>query len=466
MAKKIINPLTRVSGFLEIEVEIDRGIIVNSRSSGVLFRGFEIMLKGRSPLDAIYFTQRICGICSAAHSMAATLALEEALNVIPSPQGKALRDLVHSCEFLQNHLRHFYQYTVPDFVALSQDQCLFEVCHSDFRLPKEMNDAIAAHYMQSIDISRGAHEMLALLGGKAPHDHGIFVGGITVHPTIDKITKFSSLLQKIKNFVEDCMIPDATVIAKFYSDYFLWGKGYGNLLSYGIFDEYKDLPNLYVQPSVFINGVIDPLDKKQIVEYLDYAWYQNGGPEPPFEGETKPDVFKEGAYSWSKAPRYGNIPCEVGPLARMILSGEYRNGISMMDRTLARVLEVRKIISIMEHLLDYIQLNLAPQDIYEVPSQAQAAGLTDTTRGALGHWLRITDKVISHYQVITPTAWNASPRDNLGQRGVIEEALVGTPVKDPENPVEIGRIVRSFDPCISCATHVHLVKGKKTLRLV
>lgn len=466
MTKKIINPLTRISGFLEIEVEIAQGMVVDAKSSGVLFRGYEIMLKGRPPLDAIYFTQRICGICSTAHSMASTLALENALNVIPTPQGKKLRDLVHACEFLQNHLRHFYQFTVPDFVKLPGDQCLFFSDIRDYRLPAHLNELIAAHYFQSLELSRAAHEMLAVLAGKAPHDHGIFVGGITVGPTIDKITKFQSLLQKIKIFVEECMLSDITMIGDAYSDYFHIGKGYGNLLSYGVFDHYSDLPNLYVKPGLLINGERKVFDQNNISEILTYAWYENDTPQEPFQGTTEPNVYKETGYSWVKAPRYQAIPCEVGPLARMILSGEYANQVSVMDRTLARVLEVRKVIEVMETLLDHIEPDLAPQGIYQIPLTAQAEGLTDTTRGALGHWLKIDGQVISHYQIITPSGWNLSPRDEEGKRGVVEEALIGTPIRDPANPVEIGRVVRSFDPCISCATHVHSAQGVKTIPVV
>ncbi|MDD4752853.1 MAG: nickel-dependent hydrogenase large subunit [Desulfitobacteriaceae bacterium] len=466
MSKEVVNPLTRISGFLEIIVEIENGIIVEARNSGVLFRGFEIMLNGRPPLDAIYFTQRICGICSTAHSMAATLALEEALNVIPLSQGRALRDLVHACEFLQNHLRHFYQYTVPDFVDLPKDQCLFNSANEDLRLPKEINDRITENYFRSIDFSRAAHEMLALLAGKAPHDHGIFVGGITVRPTIDKIIKFTSLLKQIRNFVDGCMIPDATAIGQFYSDYFGIGKGYGNLLTYGAFDDITELPDLYVKPAVSIGERKESFEKNQITEYLNYSWYQGPSPQEPSLGTTDPDINKESGYSWTKAPRYGTVPCEVGPLARMILSGEYQNGISVMDRTIARVLEVRKIIIIMETILNFIKPDLAPQGRYEVPQNAEGAGLVDTTRGALGHWLKIDGQVISHYQVVTPSAWNLSPRDGLGQRGVVEEALVGTPVQNPDNPVEIGRIVRSFDPCVSCSTHVYTPRGEKKFKVV
>ena len=164
---------------------------------------------------------------------------------------------------------------------------------------------------------------------------------------------------------------------------------------------------------------------------------------------------KSGAYSWVKAPRYRGLPYEVGPLARMWLCGDYRNGISAMDRTLARVLEAKKITNIMLILLDNLVPGVCVQKEYEIPQSAYGAGMIDTTRGALGHWVRIENKVISLYQIITPSAWNLSTRDRNNLPGPGEKAIIGTMIRNSNIPVELGRIIRSFDPCVSCATHVY-----------
>lgn len=136
------------------------------------------------------------------------------------------------------------------------------------------------------------------------------------------------------------------------------------------------------------------------------------------------------------------------------LSGEYRRGISTMDRTIARVLEAKKIVQVIHILLDQLIPGFVTQQVYEVPNTGSGKGLIDTTRGALGHWLSIMDQKISFYQIITPSGWNLSPRGPNGLRGPVEEALIGTLIEDETNPVEVGRIVRSYDPCVSCATHV------------
>lgn len=450
-----INPLTRISGMLEIDVHVEHNTVVDAKTQSLLFRGFEKMLAGRAPFDAIYFTQRICGICSTAHSVASSMALEDALSIVPTEQGRYLRDIIHGCEFLQNHIRHFYQYTLPDYVRLPGYSAIFDSNSADFRLPQPDNDRLAQHYFDSLEVSRSAHEMLAIFAGKAPHNHGVFIGGATMEASADKIIALKSILSRIILFLDSCMIPDVYCIANYYSSCFQLGKGWGNMLSYGCFNGYQELGTLYLDPTVYIDGKMMPFDANGITESLHYAWYRESDPGSLPED----DMNKENAYSWTKAPRYMGVPCEVGPLARLWLAGEYRNGISAMDRTIARVLEARKIAGILGLILSNLQADSPMQSEYSIPDEASGAGLIDTTRGALGHWLTISDKLISRYQIITPSVWNLSTKTDDGKYGPVEEALIGTTISDPENPMELGRIVRSFDPCVSCATHVY-TQGK------
>lgn len=450
MSTITINPITRISGFLEIGVKIENNKVIDAKCNGLLYRGFEKMLQGRDPLDAIYFTERICGICSTAHSMASSLALENALKVNPEENDRMLRDFIHGCEFIQNHLRHFYLYTISDYATGPQLEPFYNN-HSDFRLPKALNDRISNNFIEAIKYSRLAHTSLGALGGKAPHNHGAFVGGVTVNLDSYKLIKVKSIIKEIKSFVENHMLEDVYTISEYYKDYFNMGKGYGNLLSYGVYDKYSDASLTYVKPGIYLMGHLYEFNPSKITESIYNSWYiESKNNEGEYEAE--PNVEKEGAYSFVKAPRYEGYAMEVGPLARMILSNNYPYRISAMDRTIARVLETKKVLGIMEQLLDRVTLKEASQKQYEIPNESYGAGLTDTTRGALSHMIHIKNKKINRYNIITPSVWNCSPTDNAGVKGVIEEALIGTEIQDIKNPIEVGRIVRSFDPCISCAT--------------
>lgn len=449
MLKRItIDPVTRISGFLEIKAEAEGNKIVNANASGLLFRGFEKMLKGRAPLDAIYFTERICGICSTAHPVASALALENALNIQVSLNDSYLRDMMHGFEFIQNHLRHFYLLSMPSYAKISSINLVGEQQYKDYRFPEKINKRIEEHYIKSIELSRLAHEGLALLGGKAPHVHGIFVGGVTVSIDAYKLEKVKSIIKTIQSFVTTTMMDDVEILANYYSDYFKKGSSYPYFMTFGVFNNYDDSDITYVKAGVMKDNIKYNLKPDKITEQIHYSWYKQDG-----ESEEV-DLSKPDAYTFIKTPRYLGLPMEVGPLARLIVSGEYTNGHSCMDRIIARVLETEKILRIMKNLTKRIELKPNNQKVYDIPEKAYGMGLTDTTRGALGHWIEIDNKLISHYNIITPTVWNLSPKDSSGEPGTIERALIGTKLNNIKEPIEIGRIVRSFDPCVSCATHL------------
>jgi hydrogenase large subunit len=451
-----IDPVTRISGFLDITTEVEDNIVVNAKTSGLLFRGFEKMLKGRAPFDAIYFTERICGICSTSHATASALALENALKIIPKQNDLYLRDLIHGFEFLQNHLRQFYFFTLPDYVKLLDVNPISPQEFDDYRLSEAQTKGITDHYIAVVEYSRLAHEGLSVLGGKAPHNHGIFVGGVTVNIDSYKLEKIKSILAEIKSFVNNFMIEDMNTLASCYSDYFEKGNSYNHFMTYGLFHYLGDPSINYVAPGVMIDGKRSLFDGNNITENIRSSWYKSD------EATTRPgdvhmeevDLSKPEAYSFIKSPRYKGMPMEGGPLARLMISGEYTRGNSCMDRNMARVLETKKIVQIMENIIERIELGASNQEIYVVPDSAFGVGLTDTIRGCLGHWVQIENKVIKNYDLITPTGWNLSPLDSNGFHGPAEKALIGTTLDNVDSPVELGRIIRSFDPCVSCATHV------------
>lgn len=450
----IINPVTRISGYLQIEVEIENNKVIDAKSQGMMFRGFEKMLKGRTPTDATYFTERICGICSTAHGLVSSRALENAMGIIPPFNETIIRDIMHGSEFLQNHLRHFYQFVLPDYVDNIGVDPVYSANHKDYRIPEKESERLKEDYFASIEYSKDAHRLLATLGGKAPHTHGVFTGGVTVAMNAQKILDAQGLIQGILNFINNRMLQDIEIIAKYYEDYFQIGASSGNFMSYGLFESYADVK--YIPRKIILkDGRELEVDPNKIYENIYHSWYTSENDNlkiPNVNWAANP--FKEGGYSWIKAPRYEGLQMEVGPLARMYISGLYRKPSSTMNRLVARVLEAKQIAEGIQRLLQRVQVEPVTYKRYVIPKEAVGIDLHDTARGTLAHFVKIVDKVIDKYTIITPSAWNLSPMDSNGVKGALEQALIGTFVQDPKNPIEVGRVVRSFDPCVSCGTHV------------
>jgi hydrogenase large subunit len=510
MNKIVIDPMTRIEGHLRIEVHIDEGVVKECNSSGTLFRGFELILKGRDPRDAQRITQRVCGVCPAAHSIASALALDSAFGTdgrIPD-NGRIIRNLILASNYIQSHILHFYQLAALDFVDVTHvaeytgnDPNLLHTkaflergqlgpflprYEGDYRLSKENNIAATGHYLEALNIRRLAHEMLAIFGGKMPHAVGVMPGGVSASPTTDKITEFLWRLNSCRDFIDNVFLPDVLAVAQAYPDYLRIGRGCRQLITYGVFDQETEETDLTKRRRFFPSGVVNDqlewgiLDPDKVTEDVLHSWFE-GETVVPARGETEPSPGKAAAYSWMKAPRYDQRVVEVGALARILsafvqgnkkvktlvedLLRKLRAGpqafFSVLGRHAARALEC-KILA--ETMAEWV-LQLKPGENacteYEVPQEASGMGLTEGPRGALGHWIQIKDGKIERYQLVVPTTWNASPKDTREQPGPLEQAIIGTQIRDLENPFEIVRIVRSFDPCLACAVHLLNVKGRE-----
>ncbi len=463
-----LDPVTRIEGHLEIEVTVDEvgGVrqVVEARSAGTLFRGFEMLMIDRDPRDAALYTQRICGVCPVSHGLAAALNLENAFGVTAPDNGRILRNLVLAANFLQSHILHFYHLSLVDYVntsnLLPRSPWIPRYVTPDL-ITGETAAALVEHYLEALVARRKAHQMGAIFAGRLPGPSTFVAGGNTEVPTDENIAAFRALLTEIRGFVENTYVPDVLAVAKAFPDYFRLGRGCGNLLAYGVFDLDADGQNKFIRRGRITDGVFQPVEPREIGEYVRYSWYApaDGGLHPSV-GQTAPEAGKNGAYSWIKAPRYLNKAHEAGPLARMKISNRYDGGISVMDRLHARALEAKMLAEAMDGWLDQLVPGAPVYCRSTVPESAAGIGLTEAPRGALGHWMDVKNHVVSRYQVITPTVWNASPRDDFDQPGPIEQALVGTPIADENQPIELLRVVHSFDPCLACAVHMVRPGGK------
>lgn len=471
-----MDPVTRIEGHMKVEVTIDqvRGAtqVVDAKCTGTMFRGFENILTGRDPRDAAYITERICGVCPVSHGMAATLAAEAAARVKAPANGRIIRNLVLASNFIQSHLLHFYLLAAVDYVKAPNSAPWTPAWNPtdsvngqnlDFRSDATL-DALAGHIPKAIELRRTAHQMGAIFGGKLPSAANFLAGGSSSVPNASRISAFRSYLSVLQQFINNVYIPDVQALANIYSDYKEIGTGPGNLISYGVFDLDDAGSNKLFSRGIYQKSSVHALNLNGINEHVAYSWYSGAAALPPASGVTSPvdPETKTNAYSWLKAPRYNGTPFEAGPLARMIISKKYSGGISIMDRHMARAYETKIVADAMSGWLVQLEQNLSGPvyHTYTAPTKGNGIGLTEAPRGALGHWVSVANGKIANYQVITPTCWNASPKDANGARGPMEQALVGTPVQDANRPIEVLRVIHSFDPCLSCAVHVMRPEGK------
>ncbi len=508
----VIDPITRIEGHMRFEAVVDGGKVREARVAGTLFRGFENILQGRSPLDAVRLTQRVCGVCPTAHGTTSAMCVDEAFGVanrVPR-NGRLVRNLLLGCNFLQSHILHFFTLAALDFVDVTaladydgSDSELkavrsfidrqelspfFPRYEGDYRCPKEVNVELVRAYLKALEARRTSHEMLCVFGGKMPHNIAVVPGGVTSEITTDKVATFSGKLQALSDFIDDVYLPTIFAVAEAYPDYFEIGPGCRRFLAYGTFNTDDagggSLQRNRLLPRGLFNpdGTLEALDAGKIAEQVARSRYKESSAGPPTRSATEPEPEKGGAYSWIKAPRYDGAPAEVGPLARAMVGWATGNeavkpllesalkkaGVgpeklpSVLGRHLARALECRIVADAMAGWLEELRPGEPAATPIEIPEEGTGAGLHGAPRGALGHWMEIRDKAIARYQLVVPTTWNGSPRDGDGVPGPIEQALEGTAVRDPENPFEVVRIIRSFDPCLACSVHVMAARGGRS----
>ena len=568
----VVDPVTRIEGHLRVQAVLGNGgkVITDSQSTGTMWRGLEVILKGRDPRDAWAFVERICGVCTGIHALAAVRSVEDAIGIKIPKNANIIRNLMNATLYTHDHIVHFYQLSALDWVdvvsSLSADPREVSELqkkisphhplsspgyfrdvqnrlkkfvasgqlgifangywgHPAMKLPPAVNLLAVTHYLEALDFQREIIKIHTILGGKNPHPNYL-VGGvacpINMHDTgaagnmINEVTMnyMRDIAKQSVEFVQNVYLPDIKAIASFYPEWFKYGGGLvkKNVLCYGDFPEIANdwsEKSLQMPAGAIVDGdlahvqEVDLRDLTQIQEFVDHSWYKY--PEGklglhPWEGVTDqafelPEgsvgtktkfewLGEKGKYSWIKSPRWKGHMMEVGPLARLIMSvakdvKHFKEPAldllkelnlpleavySTLGRQAARALEcnwtAHKMVQYVDDLIaniksgDEVAANMEFWEPKTWPKECRGVGFCEAPRGALGHWCVIKNTRIENWQAIVPTTWNASPRSPEGQQSAFETSLIGTPVADPERPLEIIRTIHSFDPCLACATHV------------
>ena len=549
MKKLIIDPVTRIEGHLRVEVAIDeRGVVKEASAAGMLFRGIEIILKGRDPRDAALLAQRICGVCTNSHYRASISAVENAYGIKIPKNAEIIRDLVSLAQMIQDHVVHFYHLHLLDFVDVkkvlkadsqkaSQEayrysphpyrnskahleeikqkiKKFFEAGklglfangswgHKEYKFSAEECLILMSHYFEALKFQREISKAIAIFAGKTPHPQNLVIGGVTrisdkLNPKHLRALMF--LIKETREFIKMAYLPDMVMLAQVYKEEMKKGNGRtsGNFMSVGGY-------SLDEENTLFESGIIYGHDFKNLYEFdpskitesVARSWYAKDSKDI-FEDasiqytDLKDDgsLKSEEKYSWIKSPRYDGHAMECGPLARMTIGYLKKNpqiapymqkyldlcDLKLIDlssavgRNFARAIE-SEIVS--DYLFDFVNVLVENIKYYDeetysgyefskLPKDAVGVSFFEVPRGILTHFINIKDAKIENYQVIAPTTWNASPKDENNIKGAYEESLIGIKIQDPDNPLEVLRIIRSFDPCIACAVHTMQLSKNST----
>ncbi len=428
--------LPRVEGEARLELSWKDGSIEDAKVCINSTRGIERVLLGRHYMDALVITPRVCGICGHAHLMASVSAIEDALHIEPTEKAKLVRRITQSLEVLQNHVKWFYLFVMPDFTLLEEKL-------------KELYEPLKGkRWHMAIGVASKIAKGIALFSGQWPHSSYAIPGGITSEVSTRELTTLRQILIELKEFFLKYLVgmQEEDFVACFREGnwrglggdvrVFLElchregileaGRSYDRLISGG---------QLYGLCGYFMNRVVHGRLKTGQIEELERV-----------------------SYSGAKPVRYKGLPFETGPLARQLISGnpliksmhkELKDSFSV--RVLARVLEIWSITEAIESWLERLKKVLRERStsLGRFPSKAKGSGygVVEAARGTLIHRLTIKDGIIQEYSIITPSQWNLGPRCE-SFLGVAERAMVGL-----KSPLHAQIVLRSFDLCSVCTTH-------------
>jgi uptake hydrogenase large subunit len=517
-----ISPVGRVEGDLDVRVDIQDGHVVNAWTQAELFRGFEVILRDKDPQAGLVVTPRACGICGASHLTCAAWALDTAWQTTVPRNAILARNLGQIVESLQSHPRHHYGLFMIDYTNKNYEKSKFYA-----EAMRRWAPFTGTNYEVGITISGRPVEIYALLGGQWPHSSFMVPGGVMCAPTLTDVTRAWGILEHFRRtWLEPmwlgCSLERYEEIRS-YADFLAWlddkpehaasdlgmfwrmsvdigldkyGGGHPRYLSWGYLpheDKYQR-PTIDGRNAALImkSGVFDAkagthklMDQAHTREDMHHAWYDEPNVTHPFDRTTKPTQKNAldfaGKYSWSTAVSHAQDGrLEAGPLARQLVAGGTHGeawqhhdplvldmygklgGASVMLRHFARMHEAVTLYREAERILREFKLG---DPWYEKPTETDGRGwgATEAVRGALCHWIEVKGGKIKNYQIVAPTTWNVGPRTTDGTRGPMEQALIGTPIADPTDPVEVGHVCRSYDSCLVCTVHAYDAKTGEQL---
>jgi hydrogenase large subunit len=438
-----IHPIPRENIPYSLEVEIEGGRVINARCGAAAYWGLDSALTGRDPFDALQVVQRFNANAGVSHAIAAAAGLEGLLQVAPAGNGRLLRNILQGLEFIHSHITHFYQGVLPDFLNIAGAPQAGE------KLPPAVGKELREHYWQSFETLALIHQAMAAFGGRMPYQTSIVPGGVAVRPDYQKVFEIQSHRKALLRFIRDTYIKDVENLFIIFREYTGVGAGARRLLALGAFPlrDGKDSRQMFLPPGTTPGAGVLP-DINKLAEDTAYAWFKGYSGSP---GALPEPEMKDRAYSWLPVLKYEEQRWETGPLARMTLAGDGRMArlgvlaYSAAGRHLARAYESLWLAEKMAEWIDGLKPGKpAVTGEFKAPEEGEGWALAESPVGSVVHRFRLQGGRIQFYRIFGAAAWNLSPRDSGERMGPLEEALIGTPVVNPQDPVEVLRVFRSF----------------------
>ena len=450
---KTIDLVERIEGEAKLHCTWSNKKVSDARIDFLNFRGFEYILEGKSPLDALVYTPRICGICGQAHLKATVEALENVYENINeklqiTPKAKLLREIGLNIEIIDSHLKWFYMFIMPDIIKLDTNDL-------GIYMPLK-----GSRWMEAQKSASETIKALAIIGGQWPHTSYMLPGGVMSDPTKLDLVMMQNYLQNTISFFEKSIsgvslenyldfdsidnLENLSADLKYFKDlsfkYTLekYGKSHNRFITLG-------------ESSLFKKGKI----KQRLVHKLDFSKIVE---DSSYSFSINKEENNSQKHTWSKSVSYDESFFETGPLSRAIISNRkfikdihksfedsvFTRVMARMDEMAFLLFETNKLILQVDvSELSYIKPKYSLKDV----ENTKAIAVVEACRGSLVHNISIEKGLIKSYDVITPTVWNLGPKSKT-QKGIAQKAIIGSP------SIEIAKIVlRSFDVCSVCTTH-------------
>jgi len=450
---KTIDLVERIEGEAKLACSWENNVISDARIEFLNFRGFELILEGKAPLDALIYTPRICGICGQAHLHTTVNALENIYKnigeeLIITKKAKLLREIGLNIEIIDSHIKWFYMFIMPDITNLSKDE------YSSYSPLK------GKKWLKASSVASETIKSLAIIGGQWPHTSYMLPGGVVSDPTLLDLTSMQNYLDQAIRFFENDFtgmdfenylslsgLNDIEKINGDFKDFITLGMENGLQNIGHAYDKHIVLG----KSTLFKTGRIN----KRLSTKIDFNRISEN---TNFTFNIKEELDSKDAYGWAKNVNYSNEFYETGPLSRALVQSrkfikdihkEYKD--SVFTRVIARMDELARLLHITKELIREIDISeesfIKPKISLSDIDEGNGIGVVEACRGSLFHDVSIKEGKIHSYNVITPTVWNLGPGEK-GNYSIAQKAIIGN------TSIEKAKIIlRSFDVCSVCTTH-------------